>query len=80
MWISKYEYEELKEYKHLYDGMCIRHKNLQDMVTIELDCTRDYIKNLTNELEQMKEYKQKYADEVNKRLELIEYYERQTNN
>lgn len=76
MWITREEYEainqlreELKRVKYLKDcfvDSCEVHKLNYDMVKEE-----NII--LKKELE---EYKQKYADEVNKRLELIQLIEK----
>ena len=73
MWISKKEYNHLVNIEQHYQ----EHVNHRSYLFIE---AVDRIKILTAELERYKseaeEYKQKYADEVNKRLELIEYYEK----
>lgn len=69
MWISRAEYNNLKELK--------KHHN-------------DYVNSLYWQMDQLRsekwayqaecaEYKQKYADEVNKRLELIKFYEERSN-
>ena len=69
MWISKDEYNRLKSFEKKRD---------------------DYINSLYWQIDQLRgetleyqaecaEYKQKYADEVNKRLELIKFYEERYN-
>jgi hypothetical protein len=69
MWISRDEYNRLKAFEKRRD---------------------DYINSLYYEIDQLRrerlecwaeceEYKQKYADEVNKRLELIQFYEGKNN-
>lgn len=66
MWISRAEYNRLKSFEEKRD---------------------DYIRSLYWQMDQLRnerlecqveceEYKRKYADEVNKRLELIKFYEK----
>lgn len=73
MWISKKEYKYLINIERHYQ----EHVNHRSELFIE---AVDRIQTLTEELERYKseaeEYKQKYADEVQKRLELIELYEK----
>ena len=79
MWISKLEYEELvksrNHWKEYYDHeVACRHSlltNYNSAFALNDKLNSENI-DLKNKLE---EYKQKYADEVNKRLELIQYYE-----
>lgn len=77
MWISKKEYKHLKNIENHYEEHVSRRTKLFEEAV-------DRIQFLTTELDyyqsEAEKYKQKYADEVNKRLELIEYYERQINN
>ena len=66
MWISRAEYNALKSLnkKHrsqYMDSLCWQIEQLR--------------KEKSKLREQCEEYKQKYADEVNKRLELIKFYE-----
>lgn len=69
IWISRAEYNRLKSFEEKRD---------------------DYIRSLYWQMDQLRnerleyqaecaEYKQKYADEVNKRLELIKFYEERSN-
>ena len=69
MWISRAEYNRLKSFEEKRD---------------------DYIRSLYWQMDQLRnerleyqveceEYKRKYADEVNKRLELIKFYEERSN-
>ena len=66
MWISRAKYQALKalnkKYRSQYmDSLCWQIEQLRKEKSILR--------------EQCEEYKQKYADEVNKRLELIKFYE-----
>ena len=70
MWISRAEYQELKalnkKHRSQYtDSLCWQIEQLR--------------KEKAKLREQCEEYKQKYADEVNKRLELIKFYEDKSN-
>lgn len=70
MWISRAEYQALKalnkKHRSQYmDSLCWQIEQLRKEKSILR--------------EQCEEYKQKYADEVNKRLELIKFYEERTN-
>lgn len=69
MWISRAEYNRLKSFEEKRD---------------------DYIRSLYWQMDQLRNerleyqveceaYKKKYADEVNKRLELIKFYEERSN-
>ena len=75
MWISRTEYNALKSFREKYD-----------VDKIADDFRDTYIESLLWQIdiqkkekikyrEQCEEYKRKYADEVNKRLELIKFYE-----
>ena len=66
MWISRAQYNALKalneKHRSQYmDSLCWQIEQLR--------------KEKTRLREQCEEYKRKYADEVNKRLELIKFYE-----
>ena len=70
MWISRAEYQALKSLnkKHrsqYMDSLCWQIEQLR--------------KEKSKLREQCEEYKRKYADEVNKRLELIKFYEERSN-
>lgn len=68
MWIS------LKEYKRL-NGLEAKYYDTARYID-SLVCQMDmYRKDRAKYREQCEEYKRKYADEVNKRLELINFYE-----
>ena len=71
MWISRAEYNALKALNKEY------HSQYIDSLCWQIEQLR---KEKSKLKEQCEEYKQKYANEVQKRLELIELYERQTNN
>lgn len=72
MWISKKEYNRLVDIDRHYE----EHVSRRSILFIE---SIDRIKILSEELtwckSELEKYKQKYADEVNKRLELIALYE-----
>ena len=82
MWISRAEYENLKANIRCLEARyteqlkmtnkLIDNSNDQSMEIYELRKQTEQIDIYKQELE---EYKQKYADEVNKRLELIKFYE-----
>ena len=72
MWISRAEYNRLKACEE------------------KCDDRNDYVRSLYWQMDQLRnerleyqaeceEYKRKYADEVNKRLELIKFYEEKSN-
>lgn len=65
MWISMAEYNRLKELKKHHDDYV---NNLYWQID-QLRCERHEYQ------AELEEYKRKYADEVNKRLELIKFYE-----
>ena len=70
MWISRAKYQALKSLnkKHrsqYMDSLCWQIEQLR--------------KEKSKLREQCEEYKRKYADEVNKRLELIKFYEERSN-
>ena len=79
MWINKIEYEELlrsrNHWHELYNqSICIR-----DVLTTRCDHEITLNKELCLENAELKnqieEYKQKYADEIQKRLELVKLLE-----
>lgn len=75
MWISRAEYNRLKSFKQKRDEAWLLYDTLKthfDSLCAELDMHK---KEKVRLREQCEEYKQKYADEVNKRLELIKFYE-----
>ncbi len=86
MWIFKDQYNQLRrqgefwrdEYHALEKRKQASIQNLTDCLTdsqIMIDDLMDRIKLLESENEELKEYKQKYADEVQKRLELVKLLE-----
>ena len=75
MWINRAEYNRLKSFKHKCNeayGMYDYLKEHFDSLCVQLD---KEIREKRKYKEQCEEYKRKYADEVNKRLELIKFYE-----
>ena len=85
MWISKGEYKNLKENIKCLDGRYIseRTKNneLMDYLNercLEISRLKDKIKTLEDYIQESENYKQKYADEVQKRLELVKLLENTT--
>ena len=66
MWISRAEYNALKTLNKKHRSQYI------DDLCWQIEQLR---KEKSKLREQCEEYKQKYADEVNKRLELIKFYE-----
>ena len=75
MWISRAEYNRIKYFKQKRDEAWIFYDSLKthfDSLCVQLEKER---KEKCKYKEQCEEYKQKYADEVNKRLELIKFYE-----
>ena len=80
MWISRAEYNELKSFREKYNGA----KMVDDFSDTYIESLLWQINAQKKEKikyrEQCEEYKRKYADEVNKRLELIKFYERQDAN
>lgn len=86
MWISKEEYNRLKNgaefWEKEYDTMNRRKheaiKALGDCLKdsqITIDDLKNQIESLKSVEEELQKYKQKYADEVQKRLELIKLLE-----
>ena len=65
MWISRNEYENLNE----------NIKCLGGYYTHKINLLKDKIKSLEFYEQEAKEYKQKYVDEVQKRLELVKLLE-----
>lgn len=79
MWISRDEYEHLKANLKCVENHCtIQHDRIRRLVD-ELHIHFDTINELKKKVELYKskseEYKQKYADEVQKRLELVKLIE-----
>ena len=79
MWISRKEYNHLVSSKEFwekeYDNICTNRMALLTELSDRLDLM-DSIQSENSILrEQAEEYKQKYADEVQKRLELIKLLE-----
>jgi hypothetical protein len=82
MWISKKEYNELVRSRDFWS------EQYDQVVAHRLALLRDYDSALTSNnalkseneklLAQVEEYKQKYADEVQKRLELVKLIENTT--
>ena len=68
MWISLKEYKRLKDVEAKYYDTT----RYIDSLVRQMDM---YRKDKAKYREQCEEYKRKYADEVNKRLELIKFYE-----
>lgn len=72
MWISRSKYNELQRIERRYETL------------LQVECRRlrseDSYRNLLHECEkQLEQYKQKYTDEVQKRLELAELVDRLSN-
>lgn len=84
MWINSKKYKSLVEHNN---NLSMQLEFCQGRITSlynKIDVLDKLHKESQTETELYKnlceEYKQKYADEVQKRLELIEFYERQTDN
>lgn len=72
MWISRSKYNELQRIERRYETLL--------QVEYRRHCSEDSYRNLLHECEeQLEQYKQKYADEVQKRLELAELVDRLSN-
>ena len=82
MWISRNEYDNMKanikclenRYYSQFKANGILADRLGERMH-EVYELRDQLKQIENYKKEAEEYKQKYADEVNKRLELIKFYE-----
>lgn len=75
MWVKREEYEELVKYKQDNTADWIHYRTQIDHLTAMYWSEQEKNKELTDKCEYHKslceEYKQKYADEVQKRLELV---------
>ena len=81
MWIKKERYEALVSRNDNLETMLESYRTWNRTLLIEKKCLDEqYKKDVEFWKNLCEEYKQKYANEVQKRLELIELYERQTNN
>jgi chromosome segregation ATPase len=76
MWISRNEYENLKANIKCLENRYSTQRNINEELLYDLDMCHTKINKLEDQKAELEEYKQKYADEVQKRLELIELYER----
>lgn len=80
MWISRKDYDELLSSKFFWEKAYNDRLGHVNELLVEANIKIQNMNLLRTEnvklKEQVEEYKQKYADEVNKRLELIEYYEK----
>ena len=78
MWVLKDQYNELLQsrdfWKKEYGCVCDVINNLQ----LEIINLTKQVKSLKDANEELQDYKQKYADEVQKRLELIKLLENTT--
>ena len=86
MWVWRDRYNKLQsscefwknEYASLYDSkveLMRNYSNILDGLYTYIEILKDEIASLKAENEELKEYKQKYADEVQKRLELVKLLE-----
>jgi outer membrane protein TolC len=86
MWISKKEYERLKtgaefwekEYDTINERKLTAIKALGDCLKdaqTTIDNLKSQVESLKSAQEELQKYKQKYADEVQKRLELVKLLE-----
>ena len=72
MWISKERYNQLINIEQCNEA---RVNNLKFLLTEAVNRANILSQELAKSLSTAEEYKQKYADEVNKRLELIKLLE-----
>ena len=86
MWIKREEYENLVEDVMRLNARSTEQLKIIDKFfderkdrAIEISVLRRQIEELEVYKQEAEEYKQKYADEVNKRLELIKFYEEKPN-
>ena len=79
MWVNRAEYNEFKTFKKKHNEVWLVYDSLK--TNFDSLCTQleKEIREKRKYKEQCEEYKQKYADEVNKRLELIKFYEERSN-
>lgn len=82
MWISRDEYDSLKEKCDCMEGRYLSQKEVTNELIQSLNAQYYEVYNLKEQLKQMEVYKQeseeyklKYADEVQKRLELVKLIE-----
>ena len=82
MWISRAEYENLKANIKCLEARYTEQLKITDRIlderkdrSIEISVLRRQIKELEAYNQEVEEYKQKYADEVQKRLELVKLLE-----
>ena len=82
MWIRKKDYNELIMSRDFWRDECDRASTHRLSLLRDYDCvltSNDKLRSENYNLqEQVKEYKQKYADEVQKRLELVKLLENTT--
>lgn len=75
MWISKKDYDELVRSRDFWKDEYNRCSTHRISLLYDYDCvltSNNALKSENNKLlEQVEEYKQKYADEVQKRLEFV---------
>lgn len=76
MWISRNEYENLKANIKCLENRYSTQRDINSALLEDLDICHAEINQFKDQKAELEEYKQKYADEVQKRLELIELYER----
>lgn len=79
MWISRNEYKNLKANIKCLENRYTAQRDINQSLLYDIDVYLEQIKQLEAYKSKAEEYKQKYADEVNKRLELIEFYEGKNN-
>lgn len=75
MWISKNEYENLQANIKCLEGRYSTQRDINKALIENLDICHAEIDQLKSQKATLEEYKQKYADEVQKRLELVKLLE-----